>query len=99
MAGPTKKYRLGGLEVARWDKEFNGKPSTSYSIKKSYFDKTSNSWKETGYFKGADLAQLAVLIHTAMNDQVNEKQNGTGFQAAQQQMGGQEVPQNDDMPF
>lgn len=60
---PTKVLKLGGIEIAKWEKETeDGKTLTSFSFQKSYKDNNTDEWKHTGFFKLSDLPILASLI-------------------------------------
>lgn len=60
---PTKVMRLGGIEIAKWEKATDdGKTLTSFSFQKTYKDNNTDEWKHTSFFKIGDLPILASLI-------------------------------------
>lgn len=68
---PTKVLKLGGIEVAQWEKATeDGKTLTSYSFQKTYKDNNTDEWKHTTFFKLSDLSVLASLIQFVVGSNV-----------------------------
>lgn len=74
----NKSYRIGSLEVTEWESE----KGNTYSIRKSYKDKTTNEWKESKYLYRDDLLVLQAVITRVLNDQcvIREIASKGGFE-------------------
>lgn len=92
---PTKVLKIGGLEIAKWEKQTDdGKTLVSYSFQKTYKDNNTDEWKHTSFFKLSDLPILASLILLTVG-----KSAKVIAPQAQPQIEGNTVPQDDDVPF
>ena len=92
---PTKVLKLGGIEIAKWEKATeDGKTLTSFSFQKTYKDNNTDEWKHTSFFKLSDLPILASLILLTVG-----KSAKVIAPQAQNQIEGNTVPQEDDVPF
>ena len=58
---PTKKYSIGGIQVALWAGQKEGQYSVS--VQKSYKPSNSDEWKQTGFFFIQEAAILATLLN------------------------------------
>ena len=94
---PTKVLKLGGIEIAKWEKETkDGKIMASYSFQKTYKDNNTNEWKHTSFFNLTDLPILASLILLT----VGKSAKVIAPQPAQPLIEGNQAPQeNEDVPF
>lgn len=59
---PNKAYRVGGVEIAEYFSD-NG---SSFTIRKSYKNNTTQQWEETKYFYLEDLLKLKAAIDRAI---------------------------------
>ncbi len=92
---PSKVLRIGGIEVAKWEKQTkDGKTMASYSFQKTYKDNNTDEWKHTSFFNLTDLPILASLILLTVG-----KSAKVIAPQAQNQIEGNTVPQDDDVPF
>ena len=66
MSAPIKTYSKGKCQLAIWQGEYEGKPSFSFSLKKSYYDKKTSSWKDTAYYTVTDLQDIQALCETVV---------------------------------
>ena len=94
---PTKVLKIGGIEVAKWEKQTkDGKTMASYSFQKTYKDNNTDEWKHTSFFNLTDLPILASLILLT----VGKSAKVIAPQPAQPQIEGNTVPQeSEDVPF
>lgn len=71
MSGvPLKSWFYHGVKLTKWENEFNGRKSVSFSIEKSYKDKTTNEYKQSKSFYSDDLDSLLHCILLAKQDSV-----------------------------
>lgn len=94
MAGnpPVAKYKIGSIEIAKWQGEYNGKPTYSFTISKSRFNKQTNKSENTPFFNLTDLPLLIPLINKAMADKIDENNQ------PRQQVGPQQMQQQNWQP-
>ncbi len=65
MTGPTKKFTVGGIQVAVWENQGKeGKSYYSISFEKRYMDKEGN-WKSTTSLKANDLPKAVLALEKA----------------------------------
>jgi len=109
---PIKEYQLGRIKIAKWQGEFGGKPTFSFSITKNYKDQ-SGEWKTSSYFTLPDLRDVALLAMRIVFGGVKEYAKGAATQPAEtaapaaitpEPVVEQELPDNipdpeDDLPF
>ena len=69
MNKPSKKWKLGGVDVAMWKKETDKGTMTSYSIQKSYKDK-DGSWQHTSFLNDNELLKLSKIINTIFTEAI-----------------------------
>lgn len=94
---PTKVLKIGGLEVAKWEKKTDdGKTLTSYSFQKTYKDNNTDEWKHTSFFKLSDLPILASLILLTVGKSAKVIDTTT---QAQTQIEGNIPQESEDVPF
>lgn len=67
---PVKVYKLGFCKAAVFQSDYQGKPSYSIKIQKSYFDKKEGAMKNTDYFSLTDIRDLYGLIGAMLHNQV-----------------------------
>lgn len=72
---PIKTFKKGKMQLSIWQGEFDGKPTNSFSIKKSYYDKQSGQWKDTVYFSLTDLADIHFLTNVVISNNINKSSN------------------------
>jgi hypothetical protein len=71
MSKPIKEYKSGKLSLAVWEKDYEGKPSFSFSLTKNYKDK-EGTWKTTNYLSKTDLFDAELLIARVLAKSVKE---------------------------
>jgi len=76
MSAPIKTYKKGKISLAIWQGNFEGKPTTSFSIKKSVFDKTTNSWKDSPYYSITDLQDIQSLCNLVISKSIENATEG-----------------------
>lgn len=74
MSAPIKKYSMGKVQGAVWEKEYKGKPSYSMTFQKSYQNK-EGKWEQTNFFTMVDIRDLFILIGGILSKQVKEFKN------------------------
>ena len=57
---PVFQARVGSVEMAKWAGEFEGKPTTSFSMKKQKFNKTSGKFEDSPFLTVTDLKDIKV---------------------------------------
>ena len=62
-AGPAYPLRAGKMELNGWQNNMG----IGWTIRKSYYDKKTNEWKDSKSFFGNDLEDLQMLIGQALN--------------------------------
>ena len=72
---PKQHYRFGNITLSVWEKEFEGKPISSYTLSKSYTDKEGN-WQNTAIFNKQDLFKVSLLIDSILEDEVTKSDTG-----------------------
>lgn len=93
---PTKVLRIGGIEVAKWEKATDdGKTIVSYSFQKTYKDNNTDEWKHTTFFKLSDLSVLASLIQYV----VGSNAKLLTPEKAEPKIEGNKVPESEEVPF
>jgi hypothetical protein len=60
MAGPVEKVKVGQVELCQWAGEFEGKPTTSYSLKKQKFNKTTKKYEDSTFLTVTDLKDIMI---------------------------------------
>ncbi len=63
MRKPIQAWREKGIDIAAWE----GQHGYSFTIRKSYKDKTTGEWKESKYLYADDLERLAGLLVNALS--------------------------------
>jgi len=72
MSKPIKTLREGQVSLSIWQKDFDGKPTYSYSYQKSYKDK-SGQWQNTTFLNKTDLKDLIFLAETIIQSGILKK--------------------------
>lgn len=72
MAKPVGEMSFGRVKIAKWENEYNGQVSTSYSISKS-FKKKDGTWENTTFFYDTDLRDIYVAIGAILAGQVKKR--------------------------
>lgn len=62
---PIKTKSLGQIQLTLWQGEYEGKPTYSYTVKKSYKNK-SGEWVNTDFFNKSDLPTVLALVQSAI---------------------------------
>lgn len=88
MSKPVKSVKSGGCEAAVWMKEFEGKPSFSFSFQKSYKGK-DGSWKNTTFFNKTDLMHIRSIIDAILINNINKSGTKGMGEKLQQEFQGQ----------
>lgn len=63
MARPAKTWRNKGIDIAAWQDQ-NGR--VSFTMRKSYLNKQTNTWTDTKYLYQDDLRALVELLEQAI---------------------------------
>jgi hypothetical protein len=63
MAGPTKSWRNKGIDIAAWTNE---KGQVSFTLRKQYLNKQTQTWTDTKYLYRDDLNNLIDLLQQAV---------------------------------
>jgi len=63
MAGPTKSWRNKGVDIAAWTNE---KGLVSFTLRKQYLNKQTQTWTDTKYLYQDDLRNLIDLLQQAV---------------------------------
>lgn len=63
MGKPTKTWRNKGIDVAAWR---NDEGKVSFTLRKSYLNKQTNTWTDTKYLYQDDLRALVYLLEEAI---------------------------------
>ena len=72
---PVRKYRLGNIECATWEKTAqDGKTFYQFSFKKSFKD-AEGQWQSTHFFNKTELALIAALAHRVLAKEIMQSQN------------------------
>lgn len=71
---PIKSYKSGQLELAMWAGEYQGKPTTSFTLSKRSFNKQTNQWEEKKYFTPTDLKDIQAICQAATVDGILNKE-------------------------
>ena len=58
MARPVDNIKIGQIEIAKWAGEYEGKPTTSFSLKKKKFNKDTKEFEETPFLGVMDLQNI-----------------------------------------
>jgi len=98
---PIKEYSLGRIKVAKWQGEYKGTPTFSFTITKNYKDKKSGEWKQSNYFTLPDLRDVAMLAIRIIMSGIKEF-NKSGGQQQKQVSPEPGIPESDepeDLPF
>jgi predicted ATPase len=65
MSAPIKQYKKGSINLAIWQgKEFQGKPSYYYTIKKQKFNEVSKQYEDSVFLNESDLSDIHWLVQT-----------------------------------
>ena len=62
MAAPIQKFKKGQVEVAVWEREYNGAKFRSVSVSSSYKDKKTGEWKTKTGFDIKEIDDLVELL-------------------------------------
>ena len=63
MARPAQSWRMKGIDIAAWQ----GERGYSYTIRKTYKDKTTGEYKESKYWYPDDITVLNELLTQVQN--------------------------------
>jgi hypothetical protein len=63
MAKPAKTWRNKGIDIAAWQ---NDEGRVSFTMRKSYLNKQTNTWTDTKYLYQDDLRALVELLEQAI---------------------------------
>lgn len=63
MAKPVKTWRNKGIDIAAWQNE---QGSVSFTLRKQYRNKQTNTWTDTKYLYQDDLRSLIELLEQAV---------------------------------
>ena len=68
MAGtpPIKTYQAGCVQLAVWAGEYEGKPTTSYTLKKQKYNKETKTWEDSGFLSATDLKDILIVCQMAL---------------------------------
>jgi len=92
----NKSYNMWGVSLAK----FVEGNKTSFSIKKTYKDKTTDEYKETKSFFVEDLMRLRTMIDKALSEEITERMFQSQGSTVQEQPAQQEDDGFDeDIPF
>jgi len=81
---PVKKWSKGKMTVSMWKGEYQGKPTTSFSIQKTY--KQGEEWKHSNFYSEPDLRDLNIIISHICGKTVKEKKIEPKPEPAPEQM-------------
>lgn len=103
MARPAQSWRNKGIDIAAWQNE----RGYSYTIRKTYKDKTTGEYKESKYWYPDDLIALGNLLQEVAGWRDSRKADRElneleGFPSGQNKPGPaakHEVYNDDDLPF
>ena len=103
MARPAQSWRNKGIDIAAWQ----GERGYSYTIRKTYKDKTTNEYKESKYWYPDDLVVLANLLQEVAgwrdsrraDRELNELEGLSSGQNKAGPAAKHEVYDDDDLPF
>lgn len=100
MSAPKKTYKKGKIQLAIWEGNFEGKPTISFSIKKTSYDKTTNSWKDSSYYSITDLQDIQSLCNVVVLRSIENASEGKqSSQSVQKQQPVEEQPNDNDCPW
>ena len=63
MGKPTRTWRNKGIDIAAWQ---NDEGRVSFTLRKSYLNKQTNTWTDTKYLYQDDLRALVELLEQAI---------------------------------
>jgi len=75
---PIKKFNSGKVTASVWERDYQGKPSYSYSFQKSYKDK-QGQWQNVDKFYAADLKDVLALCQCIVQGSIKQKDNKPNF--------------------
>ena len=70
MANVVGRYKSGRISMAVVHGEYDGKPTVSYTIRKSVKDKVTGQWKDSPFLSMTDLRDLGCLIDKAVQENI-----------------------------
>jgi hypothetical protein len=68
MSKPVSSFRVGNVNVAVWENEFDGKPSKSYTIKKQKKNKDTGNFEDTPFLTVTDLKDIIIACQKLLMD-------------------------------
>lgn len=107
MAGVViGRFKSGRISVAVVEGDYEGKPTISFTINKSVFDKKTNQWKDSPFFTSTDIKDLAGILDKVIQHNVKYVKAGpkTGSPPKQNPPASndpmdQGFPDGEDIPF
>jgi len=79
MATVIDRVKVGQVEVTKFQGSYEGKPTTSYGLKKSKFNKETKKYEDTPFLGVTDLkdaivaCQIMLMKHYAPDTDVKEE--------------------------
>lgn len=86
---PIKSFKSGQIELAAWSGEYQGKPTTSFTMSKRAFNKQTNAWEEKKYFSPTDLKDIQAVCTAAVVDGILNRPEKQQFNPQVNQSNGQ----------
>jgi len=77
VARPVNQLKCGLVEIAQWAGSYDGKPTTSFSLKKRKFNKETKQFEETPFLNVSDLPNIIVACQSMLIDYYKSLQNNS----------------------
>ena len=70
MGTVSSRFKKGRITIATVDGVYDKKPTRSYTIQKSIFNKEQNKWIKSDFFTITDIQDLQELVNRIVNEYV-----------------------------
>ena len=72
---PIKVFKKGKISLCQWSGEYQGKPTTSYSLTKRVLDPKTNQWSESKYLSVTDIMDIQALCAAFLTETIIKNSN------------------------
>lgn len=70
---PVNRVKVGQVELAQWAGTYNDQPTTSFSLKKTKFNKDEKKWEESKFLNVTDLMSIINACQIMVQDYYRTK--------------------------